>query len=151
MATDRQTLTEIAKSLGKMTPKQIGLVLDLLQQVREMQEAAPLAEAREYKRLERLFEGMPENKRKLAEGLFAQAARLRVRLNELHRDIQENGMVEMFQQSEKVEPYPRERPQASLFVKLDKNYQAIIRQLTDLVPAEMRKTDDLADFLNDDG
>ena len=108
----------------------------------------PLTEARERKRLEKLFEGMPENKRKLAEGLIIQAARLRVRMNELHADIEENGMTELFQQSDKVEPYSRERPEAGLWIKLDKSYQAIIRQLTELVPPDERKTDDLDAFLS---
>ena len=65
---------------------------------------------------------------------ITQAARLRVRLNELNADIEANGLIELFSQSEKTEPYERERPAASLFIKLDKNYQAIIKQLTDMLP-----------------
>lgn len=105
-------------------------------------------EAAEIRRLTRIYANMPAKQRQLADGLIAQAARLRVRLDELNADIQEHGMVELFQQSEKVEPYWRERPQASLFVKLDKNYQAIIRQLAELVPPEEEARDDLAEFLN---
>ena len=63
-----------------------------------------------------------------------QAARLRVRLNQLWEDIQENGETERFTQSEKTEPYERERPAARLFTSTDKNYQAIIKQLNELTP-----------------
>lgn len=151
MATKKSELTEVARLLAELTPRQIAVLLELMKEAQRVPETAPLTEARERKRLEKLFEGMPENKRKLAEGLIIQAARLRVRMNELHADIEENGMTELFQQSDKVEPYSRERPEAGLWIKLDKNYQAIIRQLTELVPPDERKTDDLDAFLNGDG
>lgn len=150
MAAKKSELTEVARLLAELTPRQVAVLLELMKEAQRVPETVPLTEARERKRLEKLFEGMPENKRKLVEGLIIQAARLRVRMNELHADIEENGMTELFQQSEKVEPYSRERPEAGLWIKLDKNYQAIIRQLTDLVPPDERKTDDLDAFLNGD-
>lgn len=93
-----------------------------------------MTEKSETARLRCLYEDLPENRKAVAEGLIVQAARLRVRLNELNQDIEEKGLIELFSQSEKVEPYERERPAASLFIKLDKNYQAIIKQLTDMLP-----------------
>lgn len=93
-------------------------------------------EVAEIRRLNRIYANLPPKQKQLAEGLIVQAARLRVRLDELNLDIQEHGLTELFQQSEKVEPYERERPQASLFIKCDKNYQAIIRQLNDMMPPE---------------
>ena len=111
--------------------------------------AKKVTEASEVERLLRLYDGLPPKRAKLAEGLIVQAARLRVRLDELNQDIQENGLTEQFQQSERVEPYTRERPQAALFVKLDKNYQSIMKQLADLLPPETSGGDDLADFLKD--
>ena len=41
-----------------------------------------------------------------------------------------------------MEAYSRERPEAALFIKLDKNYQAIIRQLNDMLPPEEDADDD---------
>lgn len=106
-----------------------------------------LTEEGEIKRLSVLFDALADNKKSLAQGLIAQAARLRVRLDQLNADIQENGLTELFQQSEKVDPYTRERPEAALFVKLDKNYQAIMRQLTDLLPDSAPAAgDDLDEF-----
>ena len=113
--------------------------------------AKKVTEKSEIARLAQIYAGLPEKQLALAQGLIAQAARLRVQLDQLNADITENGLTELFQQSDKVEPYVRERPQASLFVKLDKNYQSIIRQLSEMVPAENRQADELDDFLRVDG
>lgn len=102
----------------------------------------------EIKRLKKVYEGMPPKARAVADGLIVQAARLRVQLNELNADIQENGLTELFTQSEKIEPYTRTRPEAELFIKADKSYQAIIRQLTELIPTEDPVKDDLDAFRN---
>lgn len=91
---------------------------------------------KEKNRLNRLFKDVPKNKLKTAEGLIIQAARLRVLLDEMWIDITENGDVELFSQSEKQEPYERERPIAKLYNSRDQSYQRIIKQLTDLIPEE---------------
>lgn len=109
--------------------------------------AKKISEASEIKRLSTIYKGLPPKMLALAQGLIVQAARIRVKLDLLNRDIEENGLTELFQQSDKVEPYSRERPEAALFVKLDKNYQSIMRQLQDMVPPETQETDALADFL----
>ena len=110
--------------------------------------ARKTTEQGEIKRLSAIYDNLPPKQKALAQGLIVQAARLRVMLDELRADIQENGMTELFQQSEKVEPYVRTRPQADLFVKMDKNPQAIIRQLQDMLPPENDQDDDLAAFRN---
>ena len=95
-----------------------------------------ITEKSEIARLSEIYSGLSENQFAVVQGLIAQAARLRVQLDALNRDLRENGLLEMFSQSDKVEPYQRARPAADLFVKLDKNYQAIIRQLNELTPPE---------------
>lgn len=91
---------------------------------------------KEKNRLDRLFKDVPANKLKTAEGLIVQAARLRVLLDEMWIDITENGDVDMFSQSEKLDPYERERPVAKLYNSRDQSYQRIIKQLADLIPEE---------------
>ncbi len=93
-----------------------------------------ITEESEIRRLTRIYKNLPPNKFAVAQGLIVQAARLRVRLNKLWEDIQENGETEMFSQSEKTEPYERERPSARLFAATDKNYQTILKQLIELTP-----------------
>ena len=67
---------------------------------------------------------------------------MRVALEDFERDIIENGCVEMFSQTDKAEPYERERPVARLYNTMNKNYQSIIKQLSDLLPKELPKQED---------
>lgn len=108
--------------------------------------AKEITEQSEIKRLNRIYKSLPPNQYQIAQGLIVQAARLRVRLNQLWEDIQENGEIEMFSQSPSTEPYERERPAARLFTATDKNYQSIIKQLNELCPASEEK-DELSEFL----
>jgi hypothetical protein len=104
---------------------------------------------REIKRLNEIYQSLPENRFAVAQGLIVQAARLRVRCDQLWKDIQKNGEVEMFSQSPNVEPYERERPAARLFTATDKNYQSIIKQLNEMTP-ESQQNSKLAQFLDGD-
>lgn len=96
--------------------------------------AKKCTEKSEIKRLSDIYKSLPPNQFAVAQGLIVQAARLRVRLNQLWEDIQKNGETEMFSQSDKTDPYERERPAARLFTATDKNYQSIIKQLNELTP-----------------
>lgn len=91
---------------------------------------------KETERLRILFHDIPPRKLKIVEGLIVQAARLRVSLNEMWEDLSENGDYEMFSQSDKTEPYERERPVARLYNTRDQSYQRIMKQLTDLLHEE---------------
>lgn len=108
-----------------------------------------ITEAGEVKRLKQIYKDLPPNQFAVAEGLIVQAARLRVRLDRLWHDLEENGEVELFTQSEKTEPYERERPIARLFTSTDKNYQSIIKQLNELTPPSKAKSK-LEAMLSDD-
>lgn len=94
---------------------------------------------KEKNRLSRQFKSIPTNKKKIAEGLIIQAARLRILLNENWNDITENGDYEMFSQSPTQDPYERKRPVAELYNSRDVSYQRVIKQLTDLLPDESQK------------
>lgn len=99
-----------------------------------------ITEQSEIKRLTKIYKNLPPNQFQVAQGLIVQAARLRVRLDQLWDDIQKNGETELFSQSEKTDPYERERPAARLFTATDKNYQSIIKQLNDLTPPSAAKS-----------
>ena len=106
-----------------------------------------VAEEKEIRRLKRLYKELPPKKLALAEGLIIQAARLRVRLDNLWEELQEKGETEWFTQSDKTEPYERERPASRTFTATDKSYQSIIKQLNDMLPEEnMPEADDLSEF-----
>lgn len=111
--------------------------------------AKKCTEKSEIKRLSDIYKSLPPNQFAVAQGLIVQAARLRVRLNQLWEDIQQNGETEMFSQSDKTDPYERERPAARLFTATDKNYQSIIKQLNELTPPSPTKSK-LESLMNDD-
>ena len=99
----------------------------------------------EIRRLQKIYAGLEPNQAKVVEGLIVEAARLRVRLDYLWKDLQENGETELFTQSERTEPYNRERPQSRTYTATNKSYQAIIKQLSDLCPPAA-EDDPLAEF-----
>jgi hypothetical protein len=97
---------------------------------------ASSAEKKEIKRLTEIYITLPPKQFALAQGLIAEAARLRVRCDALWDDLQENGEVEMFSQSENTEPYERERPASRIYTAANKAYQSIIKQLNDMIPKD---------------
>ena len=95
-----------------------------------------MTENSEIKRLTEIYKGLPPKQFALAQGLIAEAARLRVRLDKLWEDLTENGEVEMFSQSENTDPYERERPASRIYTATNKSYQSIIKQLNDMIPKD---------------
>ena len=94
----------------------------------------------EYERLNELYIDIPANKRSLVDGLIHQAARLRVQLDDLWKDIKLKGTVEEFQQKNDGVTFNRERPESKIFIQSDKNYLAIIKKLDEMLPAKEAKT-----------
>lgn len=89
---------------------------------------------REEKRLQEIFSEIDEKKKKTVAGLIERAAFMRVNLQEMEKDLDANGFTEYFQQSEKQDPYERERPIARTYSTMNGSYQKIMKQLTDLLP-----------------
>lgn len=110
----------------------------------------------EKNRLNRLFKGLEEKKKKLAIGLIERAAFMRVECEDLEVDLRENGWTELFSQGNQ-EPYDRARPQGQSYQTLNANYQKIIKQLDAMLPpaenAARPKDDGFEDFVTgrDDG
>jgi uncharacterized protein YeeX (DUF496 family) len=106
--------------------------------------------SKEVARLRKIFKEMPKDNLDMVDGLIVEAADLRVRLEDIRKDLDINGYDEMFSQSESQEPYERERPQARRYISMNKNYQSIMKQLGDYIPKriEPKEVDDgFDDFL----
>lgn len=88
----------------------------------------------EEKRLRTIYKNIDKDNKAIIDGLIQRAAYMRVTLEDWEKDIDTNGYIEMFTQSEKTAPYERERPVIRLYNTMNKNYQSIIKQLSDLVP-----------------
>lgn len=105
---------------------------------------------KEIARLTIVFKEVSKRDKNIIDGLIKRAGFMRVTLEIMENDLDINGFVEMFSQSEKTDPYERERPIARLYNTMNKNYQGIIKQLADFVgkePAKV-KSDGFDDFVN---
>ncbi|MFA7256803.1 MAG: hypothetical protein WC047_04445 [Kiritimatiellales bacterium] len=91
--------------------------------------------SRELKRLNKIYNDLDKNEKSVIEGLIRRAAYMRITLEDYEKDLDEGGYVEQFCQSEKMDPYDRERPVARLYNSMNKNYQSIMKQLADALPA----------------
>lgn len=70
---------------------------------------------------------------------------MRISLDEMEQDINENGFTEKFSQGNQA-PYLRQRPISDIYSKMNASYQKIIKQLTDLLPKEEPRKDDEDEF-----
>lgn len=89
---------------------------------------------KEIARLDKIYSFLSKETRSINDGLIRRAAYMLVTLEDYERDLDEKGYVEQFQQSPSVPSYERKRPVAELYGTMNKNYQAIMKQLNDLMP-----------------
>lgn len=93
-------------------------------------------------RLRDIYVNIDKDNKAIIDGLIQRAAYMRITLEDWEKDIDENGYFEMFTQSVNTPPYERERPVIRLYNTMNKNYQSIIKQLSDLVPKPEPKEED---------
>lgn len=106
---------------------------------------------KEENRLKKIYKSIEDNKKDTVIGLIQRLAYLRVTLEDFEKDLDENGFTELFQQGEKQSPYERKRPVADLYNTMNTSYQKGIKQLTDLLPKEIKVSDEddgFEDFVN---
>lgn len=106
---------------------------------------------REITRLRKIYQDVPPRHKAAIDGLIKRAAYMRICLEDMEADLAENGYVEMFSQSPNVPPYERERPVARLYNNLNKSYQSIVKQLSDILkiePPPKEEEDGFEDFIN---
>ena len=102
----------------------------------------------EVKRLSQKYGDLSESRRMLADSLIARAAFMRIEMEDLEKDLDENGWTEPFSQGNQ-EPYDRARPQGQLYNTLNANYQKIIKQLDSMLPKEEPRTGETDDGFED--
>ena len=103
----------------------------------------------EYDSLTALFASMPDNKKRLNNGLFENAAYMKVKLKELQEEINTSGLTDMWEGGGGQKGL-RKSPAADLYNTTVKNYLAIIKHLTDCLPEnpDQDAADEMDDFLN---
>ena len=102
--------------------------------------------SKELKKLKAIVLQLPEDKRKVTEGLVADAAFMAEQLEKLRADIELNGWSETYTNGAN-QSGRKDRVEAGMYIKTQKLYAAVIKQLTDLLPqTEMNAPG--ADILN---
>lgn len=93
---------------------------------------------KEKTRLKGIFKELDENKKKLVTPLIEKAAFMSVELDILQETIEEEGWTSEYQNGAN-QWGTKKSPEAETYIALSKNYAAVIKQLTELVPAAARK------------
>lgn len=89
---------------------------------------------RELKKLKKIVQLLPEEKRKVTEGLVADAAFMAEQLERLRDYISEHGWSEEYQNGAN-QFGKKSSVEADAYIKIQRSYAAVVRQLTDLMPA----------------
>ena len=97
----------------------------------------------EKKRLKEIFAELEENKRNLVTPLIEKAAFMSIELDDLQEIIEQEGWTSEYKNGEN-QYGTKKSPEAETYIALSKNYAAVIKQLTELVPAAKRKESRLA-------
>ena len=104
---------------------------------------------REIARLTNLYKDIEKNRRLSAKGLIEEAAFMRATLKELKEAIDENGPIDEMPQGDYS--ILREHPALKSYNTMVQRYSSIIKQLTDLLPKEIKvveEDDGFEDFIN---
>lgn len=104
---------------------------------------------KEKAKLAHILESASPQALEAMQGVIDNAAWIRVELDILRADINDNGYTAPFQQSDKVPPYEKVRPQVQQYDSLLKNYLACIKQLVSRLPDDSQSAalDELQEFM----
>ena len=104
---------------------------------------------KELKKLKLIAEALPEDKKKITEGLIADAAFMAEQLEILRGHITENGWSEEYKNGEN-QYGKKSSVEADAYIKIQKSYASVIKQLTDLLPdqTETAAGTEIMAFLN---
>lgn len=103
---------------------------------------------REIARLTALFKDIEKNRRLSTNGLIAEAAFMKITLQELKQEIDKEGPIDLMPQGDYS--ILREHPALKSYNTMVQRYAALLKQLTDLLPKEVKLVDDdgFEDFIN---
>lgn len=106
---------------------------------------------KELRKLKKIVDLLPEEKKKITEGLVSDAAFMAEQLEKLRESIAENGWSETYQNGAN-QSGRKPSVEADAYLKMQKSYAAVIKQLTDLLPTTNETTAgaDIMSFLRGD-
>ena len=96
---------------------------------------------KEKARLKRQFSRIDKKRKGMVQRLIENAAFMATTLEDLQQEINENGCVSEYKNGEN-QFGTKKSPEVEIYNTMVKNYAAVIRQLTDLLPEEEGMIDD---------
>lgn len=90
---------------------------------------------KEMLKLRKITEALPETKKELAEGLIADASFMATQLDTLRNEIASSGVVEEYKHGQNQYGF-KETVAVGVYLKMQKNYSATIKLLSDMVPTD---------------
>lgn len=103
---------------------------------------------KEIDKLKKIFKDLDKNKLNAVISLIENAAFMTVTLEELQETININGCISQYQNG-KNQFGTKKSPEVEIYIAMTKNYSAIIKQLTELIPPEKRKSSKLQALRNE--
>lgn len=98
----------------------------------------------EVKRLTELLSSMEKSRRLTTNGLIVEAAYMKATLQEFKNEIDRSGVVDIMPQGEYS--IVRANPTLKAYNTMVQRYAAILLQLTNLLPKEIKEDDPLDEF-----
>lgn len=96
---------------------------------------------KETQKLKKLFNDLPDNKKKMAEKLIENASFMSITLDELKEDIKLYGVKETYVNGKDQFGF-KESIESKTYNTMVKNYMNIIKQLNDMLPEEKKINED---------
>ena len=96
---------------------------------------------KETNKLKKLFNELPENKKKMAEKLIENASFMSITLDELKEDIKIYGVKETYVNGKDQFGF-KESIESKTYNTMVKNYMNIIKQLNDMLPEDKKINED---------
>ena len=96
---------------------------------------------KETQKLKKLFNDLPDNKKKMAEKLIENASFMSITLDELKEDIKVYGVKETYVNGKDQFGF-KESIESKTYHTMIKNYMNIIKQLNDMLPEEKQINED---------
>ena len=93
----------------------------------------------EYERIKALFDGVDEKQLALVDGTIWEAARLRVELNQLHKIVQQTGLLKLHPENPAMQ---KELPVSRMIVKVRANYLNYIAKLSGVLGRSVDEDED---------
>lgn len=103
---------------------------------------------REISKLRKLYKNLPQDKKKVIEGLIQEAAFMKVTLEEARHVIDQEGILETFEQG--AQKFLREHPATKVYNTMIQRYATVCKQLFDMIPdteASKQAEDELMAFV----